>query len=338
MIHRGERFVGELRALSARLLMQRGAPYDAAQLQSDILIEAELRGLPSHGLLRLPRLLLRLERGLADPRTSGTAVWIRPALMKVNGEAGLGPVVMMAAIRQLGQIVPKHGIAVAAIRDANHIGMLAYYAEAAARMGFASIVMSTSEALVHPYGGTQAMLGTNPIAVGIPTADEPFILDLATSHVPMGKIHHHALRGEAIPQGWAVDREGRPTTDAEAAKTGAIAPFGGAKGYGLGLAVELLVAALAGSAFAPEVTGTLDDDQAATKGDLIILIDPAAGRGEGRRLSAFLQRVRTSRPSEPGRPVAVPGDGARSRRAGSLATGIELPDEILERLAAFDAA
>jgi len=338
MICREGQNVGELRALSARLLMQRGAPSDAARLQTDILIEAELRGLPSHGLQRLPRLLLRLERGLADPRTSGTAVWTRPATMTVDGEAGLGPVVMMAAIRQLAQIVPVHGIAVAAIRDANHIGMLAYYAEAAAQMGFASIVMSTSEALVHPFGGTQAMLGTNPIAIGIPTAAEPFILDLATSTVSMGKIHHHALCGEAIPEGWAVDRRGRATTDAEAAKTGAIAPFGGAKGYGLGLAVELLVAALAGSAFAPEVTGTLDDHQAATKGDVVILIDPAAGRGEGRLLSAFLQRVRSSRPSEPGQPVAVPGDGARRRRARTLTTGIDLPDEIMERLAALDAA
>jgi L-2-hydroxycarboxylate dehydrogenase (NAD+) len=338
MICRARANIGELRALSERLLMQRGAPEDAARLQADLLVEAELRGLPSHGLQRLPRLLLRLERGLANPRTTGAALWTKPAVLTVDGEAGLGPVVMMAAIRQLARKIPVQGIALAAIRNANHIGMLAYYAEAAAQMGFASIVISTSEALVHPYGGTQPMLGTNPIAIGIPTATEPFILDLATSTVSMGKIHHHALCGEAIPTGWAVDSEGRPTTDAEAAKAGAIAPFGGAKGYGLGLAVELLVAALAGSAFAPEVTGTLDDHQAATKGDVVILIDPAAGRGEARQLSAFLQRVRASRPSEPGRSVAISGDGGRGRRAKALATGVELPDEIMETLAALDAA
>lgn len=258
--------------------------------------------------------------------------------MAVDGERGLGPVVMMATIGQLARIVAQHGVAVAAIRDANHIGMLSYYAEAAARMGLASIIMSTSEALVHPYGGTQAMLGTNPIAIGVPTDDEPFILDLATSTVSMGKIHHHALCGQAIPEGWAVDGQGRPTTDANAAKGGSIAPFGGAKGYGLGLAVELLVAALAGSAFAPEVRGTLDDSHEANKGDVAILIDPNAGGGDGGRLAAFLDRVRASRPLDPDQPVAVPGDGARSRRASALTAGIELPQEIYERLAALDAA
>lgn len=338
MILATERDIDGLRGFAARLLMQRGVPNDAANLQADVLIEAEMRGLASHGLQRLPRLLLRLDRGLADPRTDGTAAWTRAAALTVDGRGGLGPIVMMSAINRLARVVPENGLAVAAIRGANHIGMLAYYAEAAARMGFASIVMSTSEALVHPYGGTQAMLGTNPIAVGIPTAGEPFILDLATSTVSMGKIHHHALRGEAIPEGWAVDRDGFATTDAEAAKTGAIAPFGGAKGYGLGLAVELLVAMLAGSAFAPDAAGTLDEDKAATKGDLVILIDPAAGHGDGARLSTFLQRVRASRPRQADLAVAVPGDGARRRRARALTTGIELPQEIMQRLAALDAA
>lgn len=338
MISNDERDIEQLRGFAVRLLTQRGVPDDAACLQADVLIEAELRGLASHGLQRLPRLLLRLDRGLADPETSGSKAWTRTAALTVDGRGGLGPIVMMSAVRQLAKVVPECGLAVAAIRNANHIGMLAYYAEAAARMGFASIVMSTSEALVHPFGGTQAMLGTNPIAVGIPTADEPFVLDLATSTVSMGKIHHHAIRGEPIPEGWAVDRDGRPTTDAEAAKAGAIAPFGGAKGYGLGLAVELLVAVLAGSAFAPEAAGTLDEEHAATKGDLVILIDPAAGHGDCHRLSNFLQRVRDSRPRKSDQSVTVPGDGARSRRARALTAGIELPEEIMQRLVTLDAA
>ena len=182
------------------------------------------------------------------------------------------------------------------------------------------------------------MLGTNPIAVGIPTGADPFVLDLATSHVPMGKIHHHALRGEPIPPGWAVDAEGRPTTSAEAAKTGAIAPFGEAKGYGLGLAVELLVAALAGSAFAPEVRGTLDETHPANKGDIIILIDPAAGAGHSTALSPFLDRLRTSKPLSPDRAVSIPGDGARSRRATSLAAGIDVPEALYKNLNALAAA
>lgn len=327
-----------LRQLAVTSLERRGAPYEMAQLQADLLIEAELRGLPSHGLQRLPRLLVRIDRKLADPRARGAKSWSGQGFLTMDGQRGLGPVVMMEAMRELEDAVATCGIAVAAIRNANHIGMLAYYAEAAATAGLIGIIISTSEALVHPHGGTQAMLGTNPIAVGIPAGKEPFILDLATSVVSMGKIHNHALRGAPIPAGWAVDAAGRPTTDPEAAKFGAIAPFGGAKGYGLGLAFELLVATLAGSNVAPEVRGTLDDRHPATKGDLLILIDPRAGAGNAATLAAYLDQLRSSRPADPERPVAIPGDGSRARRAKALSSGIHVPDALLDRLSALAAA
>lgn len=328
----------ELQQLAVTSLERRGAPYEHAQLQADLLIEAELRGLPSHGLQRLPRLLVRIDRGIADPHAKGAKSWSGQGFLMMDGQRGLGPVVVMEAMRELEDAVATCGIAVAAIRHANHIGMLAYYAEAAAMAGLIGIVISTSEALVHPHGGTQAELGTNPIAVGIPAGREPFVLDLATSIVSMGKIHNHALRGDPIPAGWAVDEAGRSTTDPEAAKSGAIAPFGGAKGYGLGLAFELLVASLAGSNVAPEVRGTLDDTHPATKGDVLILIDPTAGAGDAATLAAYLDRLRSSRPADPERPVAIPGDGSRARRAKALSSGIHVPDALLEKLSALAAA
>lgn len=328
----------ELRELAIDSLDRRGAPADVAQLQADLLIEAELRGLPSHGLQRLPRLLMRIDRGLANPHAKGAKSWNRQGFLTINGQRGLGPVVVMEAMRELEDAVGTCGTAIAAIRNANHIGMLAYYAEAAAAAGFIGIVISTSEALVHPYGGTEAMLGTNPIAIGIPAVTEPFVLDLATSIVPMGKIHNHALRGAPIPEGWAVDAAGHSTTDPEAAKSGAIAPFGGAKGYGLGLAFELLVATLTGSDVAPEVRGTLDHIHPASKGDLLILIDPTAGAGNAATLTAYLDRLRTSRPADPERPVAIPGDGSRARRAKALSLGIHVPDALLETLSALATA
>jgi len=326
-----------LRKLAISLLERRGTPADPARLQADLLVEAELRGLPSHGLQRLPLLLSRLDKGLADPRAHGTGTWQRQAFLSVDGERGLGPIVLMNTMRVLQRKLGETGIAIAAIRNANHIGMLAYYAEVAARNGLIAIVMSTSEALVHPFGGTQAMLGTNPVAIGIPTGSEPFVLDLATSIVSMGKINNHATRGEPIPSGWAVDADGRQTTDPQAAKSGAIAPFGDAKGYGLGLAIELLVAVLAGSDLAPDVHGTLDDTHIANKGDLLVLIAPSAGMGSFPALAAYLDRLRLSRPLDPARPVAVPGDGARARRAAAQ-TGIELPQSLFEHLMALEAA
>lgn len=327
-----------LHGLASALLEARNVPSANARLQADLLLEAELRGLPSHGLQRLPLILSRLDKGLANGEARGHGTWRRRSFLSVDGERGLGPVVVMQALQAMRPVVDETGIAIAAIRNANHIGMLAYYAEAAAESGLVGIVMSTSEALVHPFGGTQAMLGTNPVAIGIPSGDQPFVLDLATSVVSMGKINHYAMRGMPIPHGWAVDAEGRPTTDANAARTGAIAPFGGAKGYGLGLAIELLVAALAGSELAPDVHGTLDDSHAANKGDLLILINAAAGDGSTRSLASYLDRLRGSHPSDPVIPVAVPGDGARQRRAATEQSGIELPKPLLEHLLALEAA
>lgn len=325
----------DVREIAEKALLSQGVAEDHAGLQADLLIEAELRGLPSHGLQRLPRLVARLRAGLADPVASGVIRETRPAVFTVDGERGLGPIVMMHGLEQLAARMPEHGIALAAIRNANHIGMLAYYAEAAAARNLIGIVLTTSEALVHPYGGTEAMLGTNPIAIGIPTGAEPYILDLATSRVSMGKIHHHALTGTPIPEDWAVDAEGLRTTDPEAAKAGAIAPFGEAKGYGLGLGVELLVAALAGSAFAPDVGGTLDATEVANKGDVLILIDPAVGEGSAAGLAAYLDRLRASRPVDADRPVAVPGDGMRARRARALCDGIDLPDALHTEISAL---
>lgn len=327
-----------LRGMASALLEARNVPSAHARLQADLLLEAELRGLPSHGLQRLPLILSRLDKGLADGQARGSGTWRRRSFLSVDGERGLGPVVLMHALEAMRPIVCETGIAIAAIRNANHIGMLAYYAEAAAKSGLIGIIMSTSEALVHPFGGTQAMLGTNPVAIGVPSGDQPFVLDLATSIVSMGKINHHAMRGMPIPPGWAVDAEGRPTTDANAARTGAIAPFGGAKGYGLGLAIELLVSALTGSDLAPDIRGTLDDIHAANKGDLLILIDAAAGDGSVRSLASYLDHLRGSHPSDPASPVAVPGDGARQRRAATERSGIELPQPLLEHLLALEAA
>ncbi len=322
-------------ALATRLLTQRGVPQGHAAVQAGVLVEAELKCHPSHGLQRLPRLLARIERGLADPLAQGTGHWRSAAVLEVDGERGLGPVVALHALRQLGERVADTGIALAAIRNSNHLGMLAWYVEQVAASGRIGIALSSSEALVHPHGGTRAMLGTNPLAIAVPTAAQPLVLDLATSTVSMGKIHHHAATGRPIPEGWARDAEGRATTDAARARHGAIAPFGGAKGYGIGMAVELLVAALAGSALAPEVRGTLDAESICNKGDVLIVIDTASAPDLAGRLAAYLDAVRDSPRADPAEPVRVPGDGAAARRAEALRDGFAIDPRLWRELQAL---
>jgi L-2-hydroxycarboxylate dehydrogenase (NAD+) len=291
-----------------------------------------MRGRPSHGLQRLSRILARTERGLVDPRTEGRSRWRSRAVLEVDGERGLGPVVAMVAVDRLCERLRRCGIVIAAIRNSNHLGMLAYYVEAIASQGAIGIAMSSSEALVHPYGGTRALLGTNPIAIAVPTGNRPFVLDLATSVVSMGKIHHFAASGKTLEEGWARDAQGRPTTNAEAAKTGSIAPFGGAKGYGLGLAIELMLAALVDSTLAPDIHGTLDAELPCTKGDLLVAIDTSSSRGVGDRLLQYLDQIRCSEPADPETPIRVPGDGAASRASAALRDGFSVDPRLWREL------
>lgn len=322
-------------ALGTLLLQQRHAPAGHAALQARVLVEAELKGHPSHGLQRLPRLLTRIERGLADPSTAGISRWRSNAVLEVDGERGLGPVVAMKALDQLADRVATSGIALAAISNSNHLGMLAWYVEQVAALGHIGIALSTSEALVHPHGGTRAMLGTNPLAIAVPTAARPLVLDLATSTVSMGKIHHYAGSGRPLPEGWARDADGHPTTDAARARQGAIAPFGDAKGYGIGMAIELLVAALAGSALAPEIRGTLDAEAICNKGDVLMVIRTSAAPHLAQRLAAYLNDVRTSPAADPDRPVRVPGDGAAKRREKALHDGFDIAPSLWAELQAL---
>jgi L-2-hydroxycarboxylate dehydrogenase (NAD+) len=160
----------------------------------------------------------------------------------------------------------------------------------------------------------------------VPTDGGPFVIDLATSLVSMGEIHDHAHRGAALQPGWAVDAQGNATTDANAAKGGAIAPFGGAKGYALGLAFELLVTALTGAALGRDVTGTLNADRICNKGDVFIVIDPLSGQGAA--LSAYLDVLRNTPPADGFEKVLIPGERGRALKAERQASGLMLADTV----------
>jgi LDH2 family malate/lactate/ureidoglycolate dehydrogenase len=210
--------------------------------------------------------------------------------------------------------------------------MLAWYGDYIAREGLITIAVTTSEALVHPWGGSRALIGTNPLCIAVPAEPEPLVLDMATSLVSMGKIHDHANRGTAIPEGWALDAHGNPTTDPNAAKDGAIAPFGGAKGYALGLALEVLVTSLAGAAIGTAVTGTLDSDTVCNKGDVFIVISPPRSAAIAEAIHAYLDEIRASAVPGSGRSVNVPGDRSRAARTRSLAEGVEIDNALWQQI------
>jgi LDH2 family malate/lactate/ureidoglycolate dehydrogenase len=326
----------QLSAMVERILARQGVPRPHARIQADLFIGADMRGTASHGLLRLRRVVERLKLGLAAAGETGKQEWTARSFLSVDGRRGLGPVVALAALDAVIPRARETGIAIAAIRNAEHLGALAFYADYVARQGLTVIALTLSEALVHPFGGRKAMIGTNPIAVGVPAAPEPLVLDMATSLVSMGKIHDHANRGAPLPEGWALDADGNPTTDAAAAKDGAIAPFGGAKGYALGLAFEVLVASLAESAIGNGVQGTLDSVHPSNKGDLFIVIAPPHAQSARALVSDYLDAVRASPPADTAKPVLIPGDRAHAARDASKAEGVMLDDGLWDDLQKLD--
>ncbi|WP_076999930.1 Ldh family oxidoreductase [Variovorax sp. KK3] len=324
----------EAKEVCSRALVNAGVPPAHADVQTELLLEAELRGRASHGLLRLPRVVERIANGVSNASTAGKGQWRGSSFFEVDGEQGLGPVVAFKAIAEISARARTTGIAVAAIRNNNHLGMLALYAEKVAAQGQILLAVTTSEALVHPWGGRRALIGTNPVAIGVPAEPAPFVLDMATGLISMGQVHDYANRGQALEPGWALDADGEPTLDAKAARQGAIAPFGGAKGYALGLAFEVLVAALTDSAMGAEVKGTLDSTQSCNKGDVFIVIEPARSSAAG-LISDYLQTLRASPPARADRPVLVPGDRAREQRARSIENGMDVATEVWQRIVAL---
>lgn len=326
--------VDELRDLVMRILDRLGVPAEAARQQAEVWLEGDLRGHPSHGVQRLLVLASRLRRGLADPKAEPNMTWRTPTVLAVDGRRGLGPVVAFAALEAIADRVATQGIALAAIRNSNHLGMLAPYVERAAERSLVAIATTTSEALVHPWGGRVAMVGTNPLAIAVPAGAETPVLDMATGTMSMGKVIAHELYGVPLPEGAAVDADGWPTTDPSAAKHGAISPFGGAKGYAMSVALELLVASLTATALGREVKGTLDEEHHCNKGDVLLCIDPVmvAGEDVGLQLQGFVEALRACPPAPGHEGVGVPGDGTRATRSVNARDGVPMSPTVLQKL------
>lgn len=325
--------VGAARSVGVGILRALGATDTEAHVQTEQLIEGDLRGHASHGLRRLPMLVQRIESGRARLGTSASWTWRTTSCLDVDGHNSLGPPVGMDTISRLSERAKKTGVAVGCCRRTNHMGMLAPYVELVTGRGQIGIAMSSTEPLVRPWNGTEALLGTSPIAIGVPTGDRPFVLDLATGLVSMGKLLDHAERGHPIPSEWAVGPDGQSTTDAVVASAGAITPFGGGKGYGLSLAFALMISWMTHTSLGREITGTLTHDTPATKGDVFIVLD--SGRTDPEwvaRVQAYLKTIRTSPRLDATQPIRVPGDRAYELREYRLRNGLELAPTVVKEL------
>jgi L-2-hydroxycarboxylate dehydrogenase (NAD+) len=313
---------------SARAALRAHGISDAdADLVADVLVSADARGKHSHGLLRLPRFVRGIEHGNVDPDGDVELVRQRGAVVTLSGGSRLGPVAAVEATVEAADRAEEFGAGVVGVNDTNHLGMLGYYTDELRREGYVGVAVTNGEPAMAPYGGSEPILGTNPIAVGLPT-DPPFNLDMAMSAIARGDILHRLKRDEPLPDGVALDTDGQPTTDPEAALEGSIRPIAGPKGSGLAVAVELLAGGFVGASMGREVTGTYHTEMPCTNGDLFLAVDPEALGGEAvlDRANAFLRRLKESPRAAGFDEIRIPGE--RSVERDEVAGTIEVEPDL----------
>lgn len=254
-----------------------GMPEVDARIVADTLVQADLWGHQSHGVLRLPWYLARLEAGVCAPVAKPAFAVDAKAVAVIDGGDAMGQVLNVFAMREAVRRARDFGIAAVALRNSNHFGTALYYTLIAAREGCVAFLSTNASPAMAPWGGRRKTVGTNPWSWAAPAGRfAPMVLDIANTGVARGKIYLAKQRGENIPEGWAIDAEGAPTVDAAAAIDGIILPMAGHKGYAIAATMDMLSGVLTGSAFGTGVAGPYQTERRSGAGQLMIVLDIAA--------------------------------------------------------------
>ncbi|MFO1149240.1 MAG: Ldh family oxidoreductase [Alsobacter sp.] len=294
------------------------------------LVGAEADGLAGHGLSRIPTYLAMLEAGKIDGQAHPVATRPRPGVLAIDAADGFSYPAIDLAIAELPAIASAQGIAAAAISRSSHCGAAGLHVERLAEAGLVALLFANTPEAIAPWGGRKAVFGTNPVAFAAPLPGRaPVVVDLALSKVARGNVVAARQKSQSIPEGWALDAEGRPTTDPAAALAGTMVALGDAKGTALALMVEVLAAALVGAHFAFEASSFLDAEGGPPRtGQLILAIDSAGfggAAGFGERMTLLAKAIE----DQPG--ARLPGSRRLALRAGAKAEGLALPQALVER-------
>jgi (2R)-3-sulfolactate dehydrogenase (NADP+) len=327
--------LAELQELAERALARAGAGAGMAVSTARALVAADAQGLASHGVSRVPQYAGLLKNGRADGKAIAAVVRSKGGAVLVDAKDGLAFPACDLAIKEAGARARELGVAFAGVNNSHHFGVAALHLGAVADAGMVGIALGNSPAAMPMTGGKRALFGTNPIAAVFPRKrGAPISIDLSLSEAARGKIMVAAQKGEAIPLGWALDKQGNPTTDAKAALEGMMLPFGsnegGSKGAMLALMVELLVVALTGAQFGFEADSFFVAEGNRPKlGQAFIVIDPHALAGN----DAYLERVETLIGAMlADESVRIPGYRRNALAAKALADGVTIPDALLSQL------
>ncbi len=314
-----------LRAFGTRVLTASGVPGPDAALVAESLVQADLWGHGSHGLLRLPWYAARLRSGAMRAVTDPAVLADTGALVLLDGRDGVGQVLADRARALATERARRHGVGVVGVRHSNHFGTAMWFTRRAAREGLVAVLTTNASPAMAPWGGREKRLGTNPWSIAAPGPDGRVLaLDIANTAVARGKIHLARSRGEPIPDSWALTADGAPTTDPAEGVLGVVLPMAGHKGYAIAFMIDVLSGALTGSAVATGVSGPDRPGARSGCGHLFLALDPDAfgdRAGFDARVRQLVEEV-TSVPLAPGADaVRTPGEVEDRAEAANLAAG-----------------
>jgi LDH2 family malate/lactate/ureidoglycolate dehydrogenase len=326
----------DLTAFCCAVLERLEVPPEDARTVADCLVGADLRGVDSHGVVRLPVYAKRIQAKVVKAKPAIKVESRFAAVALVHGDNGLGPVVGSRAMDEAIRLAEHCGIGYAGVRGSNHFGSASFYVERAIQRKLIGCAISNAPPHMAACGGRERFLGTNPLAVGIPAGkDRPLIFDASSSVVARGRIIVAAHRNLPIPEGWAIDPAGRPTTDAQAALAGAVLPFGGPKGSAISFIIDILCGVMTGAAFALHLN-TLENLQAeqnlghvfaAFRTDLFLPPDEFAAR-----MDEILTMLKTSAPAAGVERVLAPGELELDTESRLRRLGLPLAEEVVGQL------
>jgi (2R)-3-sulfolactate dehydrogenase (NADP+) len=325
----------QLRQMAVKALRAHNTSRENADHVAKALVAAEADGLKGHGMSRLPSYCGQSSSGKVDGQVRPEMVQVAGAAVRIDARNGFAYPALALAVDKLTGLASAAGIAVAAVTRSHHCGAAGYHVEALARQGFIGLMFANTPKAIAPWGGSQGVFGTNPIAFAAPRASEaPLVIDLSLSKVARGKIMVAEQEGTAIPEGWALDAGGNPTTEPKAAMAGTMLPMGDAKGAALVLMVEILAAGLTAAHFGFEASSFFSaEGDSPGVGQLLITLSPGplSGGAFAGRLETLLTTVIEQENTR------LPGDRRLGLRQEALKNGILLKDQLYDQLAALGA-
>jgi L-2-hydroxycarboxylate dehydrogenase (NAD+) len=333
----------ELRTRTRDIFAAYGMPPDDADRVAECLVEADLRGISSHGVNRIPIYTKRFRLKLVNPKPALKLAAPTPVASHIDGNNGMGFIAATRAMAAAVESARNCGVGMAVASHSNHFGIAANYLLQALDAGMASMVLTNASPAMPIWGGRSPFLGTSPLGMAVPGGEKqpPLVLDMATAVAARGKIRRAAERGESIPEGWALDEHGRPTIDAAAAYRGILLPLAGPKGSGLSLMMEALAGVLSGAAFGGEVKNQyVDFETPQNVGHFFLAFRPDLfiSRDEYRaRMDELVSRAKSSPLAQGFDEILMPGEREARLAESRRKQGVPITSEDFSMLAAEEA-